>query len=170
MDVLRTERLTLRPLTGDDAPFMLDLLNDASFLRFIGDRGVHTLAAAQAYIRQGPIASYERFGFGLLLVSLADTGPPIGICGLIKRDTLEDVDVGFAFLPAYRSRGYGFEAASAVIEDGRARFGLSTIVAITNPGNEPSIRLLEKLGFAFDRMIRMPDGDVDLRLFRLVSR
>jgi RimJ/RimL family protein N-acetyltransferase len=165
MAVLETERLSLRRLNDDDAPFMLRLLNEPSFIRFIGDRGVRTPDDARAYIRRGPIASYDRFGFGLLLVTLREVGTPIGICGLLKRDTLDDVDVGFAFLPAYWSEGYGFESASAVIEDGWKTFRLPRIVAITHPDNAASIRLLDKLGFGFERMIRMPDSDGDLRLF-----
>jgi RimJ/RimL family protein N-acetyltransferase len=170
MAVLETERLTLRRLNEDDAPFMIGLLNEPSFIRFIGDRGVRTPDDARAYIRNGPIASYDRFGFGLLLVTLREVGTPIGICGLLKRDTLDDVDVGFAFLPAYWSRGYGFESASAVIEDGWTTFRLQRIVAITDPENVVSIRLLEKLGFGFERMVRMADDDGELRLFGLAAQ
>lgn len=169
MLTLETERLTLRGLTEDDAPFIVGLLNDPSFIRFIGDRGVRSSDDARTYIVNGPIASYNRFGFGLLLVTLKDPATPIGICGLLKRDTLEDVDVGFAFLPAFCSQGYGFESASAVIEDGWKTFGLARIVAITNPDNLASIRLLEKLGFASERMIRMPGDNEELRLFASVA-
>jgi RimJ/RimL family protein N-acetyltransferase len=161
---LDTGRLLLRPLTEDDDAFIVALLNDPSFLRFIGDRGVRTPEDARTYIRRGPVASYVRHGFGLLLVALRDTGTPIGICGLLKRDTLEDVDVGFAFLPEYCGKGYGFESASAVLADGRASFGLRRIVAITDPENVASIRLLEKLGLPFERMITMPAEQKTLRL------
>jgi RimJ/RimL family protein N-acetyltransferase len=162
---LKTDRLALRPITEDDAAFMLELLNEPSFVRFIGDRGARTPDDASAYIRKGPVASYKRFGFGLLLVTLKEDKTPIGICGLLKRDTLEDVDVGFAFLPAYWSNGYGFESASAVIADGRKTFGLTRIVAITNPCNVASIRLLEKLGLTFERTIRMAEEGEELRLY-----
>jgi RimJ/RimL family protein N-acetyltransferase len=161
---LDTPRLHLRPLGEDDGAFMVALLNDPAFLRYIGDRGVRTPEDACAYIRRGPVASYERFGHGLLLVALRDTGTPIGICGLLRRDTLPDVDVGFAFLPDYCWKGYGFESASAVLADGRASLGLKRIVAITDPENAPSIRLLEKLGLAFERMIMMPGETKVLRL------
>jgi [ribosomal protein S5]-alanine N-acetyltransferase len=161
---IETERLQLRPLTEADDTFIVSLLNDEAFLRFIGDRGVRTPAGARVYIRQGPVASYRRFGHGLLLVVLRDTQTPIGICGLLKRDTLQDVDVGFAFLPDYRGQGYGFESAAAVMEDGRASLGLGRIVAITDPENVASIRLLEKLGMRFERMIAPPDGSKALRL------
>jgi RimJ/RimL family protein N-acetyltransferase len=169
MLVLHTDRLTLRPLTEHDAAFILQLLNEPSFIRFIGDRGMRTPHDARAYIRKGLVASYERFGFGLLLVTLKEDGTPIGICGLLKRDTLEDVDVGFAFLPAYWSKGYGFESASAVIADGRTTLGLTRIVAITNPDNVASIRLLEKLGLTFERMIRIADEGKELRLYGWIA-
>ncbi len=146
MNVLETERLTLRRITLDDAEFIRGLLNEPSFLEFIGDRGVRTLDDARAYIRNVPVASYERFGFGMFLACLKESGTPIGICGLLKRDWLEDVDVGFAFLPAYWSKGYAVESASAVMAYGRSVFGLSRILGITKPENEGSIRLLEKLG------------------------
>jgi RimJ/RimL family protein N-acetyltransferase len=167
---LETDRLALRPLTEADAAFIRELLNEPSFIKFIGDRHVRTSDDARAYIRNGPLASYKRFGFGLLLVTLKDAGTPIGICGLLKRDTLADVDVGFAFLPAYWSKGYGFESAAAVIADGRARFGLTRIVAITNPENAASMRLLQRLGLTFERMIRMSDEGVDLRLYAWNAR
>jgi [ribosomal protein S5]-alanine N-acetyltransferase len=161
---LQTARLLLRPLTEDDDAFIAALLNDPAFRRYIGDRGVRTPEDARGYIRRGPVASYERFGFGLLLVELRDPQTPVGICGLLKRDTLDDVDVGFAFLPEYCGRGYGFESASAVLADGRTSFGLRRIVAITDPDNVPSIRLLEKLGLPFERMIVMPGETKTLRL------
>src|ERR1700704_4791358 len=111
MTILETDRLLLRKLTADDAEFILDLLNQPSFLQFIGDKGVRTLDDARQYILAGPVASYERFGFGLYLTALKESQVSIGICGLIKRETLEDVDVGFAFLPQFWSKGYAFEAA-----------------------------------------------------------
>ena len=148
----------------DDAPFILELLNDPSFIRNIGDRGVRTLDGARAYIRQGPLASYERFGFGLWLVELKD-GAPIGMCGLLKRDVLEDVDIGFAYLPAYQAKGYGFEGARAVLDHGRDVLRLQRIVAIVNNDNAPSARLLEKLGMKFERMVQPFPDEPPLRLF-----
>jgi RimJ/RimL family protein N-acetyltransferase len=161
---LDTARLRLRPLRESDDAFIVSLLNDPAFLRYIGDRGVRTPGDARAYIRNGPVASYKRFGFGLLRVSLRDTAAPIGICGLLKRETLDDVDVGFAFLPDYCKHGYGFEAASAVLADGRRSFGLRRIVAITDPENVASIRLLDKLGMPFERMVTLSDDKKPLRL------
>src|SRR6267142_3096826 len=105
MHVLETDRLTLRRITTDDAPFILELLNDAAFVRFIGDKGVRNLEDARQYIVKGPLASYEQFGFGIYMVELKTTRQQIGMCGLVKREALEDVDIGFAFLPDFRSKG-----------------------------------------------------------------
>jgi RimJ/RimL family protein N-acetyltransferase len=166
MHVVETERLTLRRFTTEDAPFILELLNDPAFLRFVGDKGVRTLKDARQYLVDGPLASYEQLGFGLYLVALKTTHEPIGMCGLIKRDTLEDVDIGFAFLPEFRRRGYGFEAAAAVKDYALKVLGLKLLLAITNQDNAGSIRVLEKMGFKFDRLIRLaPDAD-ELRLYR----
>ena len=165
MIVLETERLILRRLAEDDAPFILELLNDPAFLRYIGDKGVRTLDGARDYLRSGPLASYERFGFGLYLVELADGGAAIGTCGLLKRDTLEDPDVGFAFLPAYRRQGYALEAASAVLAHGRNDFGLERIVAVVSPENESSIKLLGKLGLGFEGRVRLSEEGEEIYLF-----
>ena len=162
---LRTPRLLLRELTADDAPFILTLLNDPAWIQFIGDRGVRSLEDAEAYIERGPRASYARHGFGLDIVTLAESGTPIGICGLLKRDSLPEPDLGFAFLPGYRSQGYAFEAASAVRDFARGSLHLSGLLAIVHPANTASIRLLEKLGFVFERMTTMPGDDHEVRLF-----
>lgn len=165
MKVLETDRLTLRHLTTDDAPFILALLNDPDFLRFIGDKGVRTQGDARQYIIDGPIASYARLGFGLFLVELNNERIPIGICGLIKRDALEDVDIGFAFLPAHRKGGYGFESALAVRDYAFNVIGLKRIAAITNPDNSGSIKLLEKIGLRFERMIKLTPESIEIRLY-----
>ena len=167
MTSLETERLVLRRLTLNDAPFIVELLNEPSFLRFIGDRGVKTLQDARHYLLKGPITSYTVLGFGLYLVFLKETGEPIGICGLLKRDTLADVDVGFAFLPRYWKSGYATEAARAVVRQGHEIFGLTRIVAITTPDNDSSIRVLEKIGLRFERLIRLGDDPREVRLFAL---
>ena len=167
MTVLETERLALRRLTADDAGFMLGLLNQPSFIRFIGDRGVRTTDDAREYIRGGPAKSYERNGFGMYLVELKEAAVPIGICGLLKRETLDDVDVGFAFLPAYWSRGYALESARAVLSYGKDVLGLKRVVAVTSLDNGSSIKLLEKLGLRFERLIRMSGDDSELRLFAI---
>jgi [ribosomal protein S5]-alanine N-acetyltransferase len=162
--VLTTKRLTLRRLGPADAEFMVELLNDPAFLRFIGDKGVRTTDDACQYILDGPMASYDRNGFGLWLVELKETGLPVGMCGLLKRESLPDVDIGFAFLPAHRSRGYAFESASAVLEYGRTEFGLKRIVAITDPDNAGSIRVLQKIGMRFERMITVSEGTPEIQL------
>ncbi len=163
--VLETARLRLRHLGADDAGFIVQLLNEPAFIRNIGDRRVRTPEDGRGYIANGPVASYQRHGFGLLAVELKEIGAPIGICGLLKRDTLEDVDIGFAFLSRYWSKGYAVEAARAVLDYGRNTVGLRRVVAITVPENEPSIRLLEKIGLRFERMVRISQDEPELRLF-----
>jgi ribosomal-protein-alanine N-acetyltransferase len=120
---------------------------------------------ARLYILNGPMASYARFGFGLFAVELKEIGEPVGICGLLKRDSLEDVDIGFAFLARLRAKGFATESAAAVMEYGRSTLGLQRIVAITSPDNEGSIRVLGKIGLRFEKMIRMPGSTDDTRLF-----
>ena len=165
MNVLETDRLIVRRLSPDDAEFILRLLNEPSWLRFIGDKGVRTIEDARAYILRGPVEMYSRLGFGLYLVAIKGGGPPIGICGLIKRDSLEDVDIGFAFLPEYWGRGYAYEAASAVMAYGGNVLGLKRIVAITSVDNDSSARLLEKLGLRFEGMVKLSNDSEEVRLF-----
>jgi len=165
VSVVATDRLVLRRLSTDDAEFILELLNEPSFLRFIGDKGVRTLDDAREYILRGPVDSYERNGFGLYLTVLKEGGVPIGICGLLKRESLEDVDVGFAFLPRFWSRGFAFESASAVMAYGRSALGLKRIVAVTDPDNDGSIRVLEKLGLRFEKMVRLSEDGPEIKLF-----
>jgi RimJ/RimL family protein N-acetyltransferase len=165
MKVLETERLILRRMTVEDSEFILELLNDPSWLRFIGDKGVRTLEDARGYILKSLVAMYERLGFGLYLTELKDGGVPAGICGLIKRDSLEDVDIGFAFLPEFCGKGYAYESASAVMAYGKRTFGLNRLVAITTPDNYPSAKLLEKLGFNFEGMVKLSDDSEEVSLF-----
>jgi ribosomal-protein-alanine N-acetyltransferase len=162
--VAETGRLRLRRFTADDAPFVLELLNDPDFLRNIGDRGVRTDADARGYILDGPVASYERNGFGLYLVELAASGDPIGMCGLVRREALPGPDIGFAFLPAWRGRGYGLEAARAVMRHAEEDCGLRRLVAIVSPGNTASRRLLERIGFRFEGMTRLADDAAEVEL------
>jgi RimJ/RimL family protein N-acetyltransferase len=164
MKVLETDRLIIRRLTFEDAAFILELVNDPAWLRFIGDRGVRTLADARNYILKGPMEMYDRLGFGLYLAELKEEGVPIGMCGLIKRDSLKHVDIGFAFLPDFRGKGYAYEAASAVLAYGKNTLGLERIVAIVSPGNDSSIKLLGKLGFQFEQMITLSARD-EVKLF-----
>lgn len=165
MIVLETDRLVLRRLTSTDAPFIVELLNDPDWIRYIGDRGVHTLQQAADYIAAGPARMYASHGFGLYLTELKAGGDPIGICGLVKRAFLEDVDVGFAFLPRYRGEGYAFEAAAAVLRYAASALGLRRVVAITASDNERSARLLEKLGLRYEQMVAYPGEEEEVRLF-----
>ena len=163
----QTPRLVLRPLTTGDADVIRELFNDASFLRFVGDRGVRTSEQARLYIESGPLASYACRGFGLNLVELKATGEAVGICGLLQRDELPAPDLGFALLPRFRSQGYAFEAAEAVLAHARHTLGLERVLAITSPDNAASIKILERLGFRFDRLVRLSAAGADLKLFQL---
>jgi RimJ/RimL family protein N-acetyltransferase len=163
--VLETERLQLRMLSLDDADFILRLLNEPSFIQNIGDRGVRTIDDARAYILQGPIVSYEKFGFGLWIVETKSTGLPVGICGLLKRDVLDDVDIGYALLPEFWSQGYALESASAVLAYAKEKLGSKRVLAVVNPDNQSSIRLLEKMGFQYERMIRLAEDAAEIKLF-----
>ncbi len=165
MTVFETQRLSLRRFEAEDAEFVLALVNDPSWLRFIGDKGVRTLEQARDYIESGPKAMYARTGFGLYLVQVRETGVPVGMCGLIKRDALDDVDIGFAFLDAFRGQGYAQEAAAGTLEHGRSAYGLTRIVAIVKPDNDRSIRLLGKLGMSPERRLTLPGSDAELELF-----
>lgn len=156
--VLETGRLRLRRLGPEDAPFMLRLVNDPDWLRYIGDRGVRTLADAERYIANGPVAMYDRHGFGLLAVERKEERGPIGICGLLKRETLPDVDIGFAFLPEHRGRGYAFEAAEETIAWARDVLRLPRVIAITAPDNVRSRTLLERIGLRYERTMVLHPG------------
>lgn len=167
MNIIETERLILRHLSTNDAPFILELLNDPSFIQNIGDRNVRTIADAESYITKGPVSSYEKNGFGLDLVTLKETGESIGICGLIKRDTLEDVDIGYAFLPKFWKKGYAVESARAVLEYGLTVQKLKRIVAITLEANRGSVRVLERIGLTFEKMVNLAGDDEELMLFAI---
>lgn len=152
-------------MTLDDAAFMLELLNDPAYIQYIGDRKVRTLEGAQIYMKKGPLASYGENGFGLRVVELKKSGEPIGVCGLIKRETLDDVDIGYAFLPKFWAQGYATEAALAVTTFARDVVCLKRIVGITDPDNTGSIHVLEKLGMKFEKMVRLSADDIELKLF-----
>ncbi len=165
MKILETKRLTLRQVSTDDAEFILALLNEPSFIRNIGDRGVRTLDEARAYILDRLVASYDNFGFGMYLVILKETGAPAGLCGLVRRDSLDDVDIGYAFLPQYWSKGYATESALAVKEYAKNTIGLERLVGITDPDNQGSIQVLEKIGLEFEKMVRLSEDDIELKLY-----
>jgi [ribosomal protein S5]-alanine N-acetyltransferase len=165
MQVIQTERLNLRWLNEGDAVFILDLLNQPSWLKFIGDRGVRNLDDARAYINNGPLAMIKQHGFGLYLVELKSNQQAIGLCGLIKRETLDDVDIGFAFHPDCWGKGYAREAAKACLDYASKQLKLSRLVAITLPENNASIRVLKSIGMQYDKDICLGDSDEVLQLY-----
>lgn len=126
---------------------------------------MRTRADAEKYLENGAMVSYAKNGFGLLAVTLTETGETIGMCGLIKRDALEDVDIGYAFLPSFWSQGYAIEAAQGVMNFAKEVIGLKRIVAIVDPANAGSVRVLEKLGMTFERMMKLSEDDIELKLF-----
>lgn len=167
MKILDTERLTLRTLDTDDAPFYLELVNDPSFLQYIGDKGVRTLEQARRAIADGPQAMQRELGHSLYLVQRRSDGAPLGMCGLIKRDSLPGVDIGYALMPAYWGQGYAHEAAAAVVAHGRDTVGLQRLLAITSPDNESSIGLLHKLGLRFVEFTHLPPDQRPTNIYQL---
>lgn len=162
---ISTGRLVLRPFTLGDDVFILRLLNDPGFVRHIADKGVRDLEGARRYLRDGPLASYARWGFGLWRVELADDDTPIGMAGLLKRDYLPDMDIGYAFLPEHGGQGYAREAAAGVLDYARGRLNAPRVLAIVKEDNARSIRLLERLGFEPEGTVRPPGEQADVRLF-----
>lgn len=165
--ILETERLILREFTTEDAPFILKLVNSPGWLEYIGDRKIRTEEQARSYLENGPMKSYKDHGYGLSMVALKKDETPIGMCGIINRANLENPDIGFAFLPEYIRQGYGMEIAGATMNFAHENLKLPTVCAITVTGNIASIRLLEKLGMKFSRMINFPDDPVELMLYRM---
>ncbi|MEN7343643.1 MAG: GNAT family N-acetyltransferase [Pseudomonadota bacterium] len=167
--ILRTERLTLSYLSPADAPFILELVNDPDWLRFIGDKAIHSIEDAEDYIRTGPMSMYEVGGLGMLRVARASDNDVIGVCGLVDREGLDDIDIGFALLPSYRQRGYAREAALAVLADAFQSPRLGQVAAIALPHNLPSITLLTSIGFRHSESIRLP-GEKDVLSLFMLSR
>jgi RimJ/RimL family protein N-acetyltransferase len=166
LNVIETERLNLREMSEGDAGFVLELLNDPGFIRFIADRGVRTLESAARYIEERFVASYRKHGFGLWLVETKGGREAAGMCGLLKRGApVPGVEVGYAFLPKFRGRGYAYEAAAAAQRYAREALGLPSLYAVVNPDNDASIRLLEKLGLRFERPVRLEGEESDISLF-----
>lgn len=165
MKILETERLVLSHLTLADASFMLELMNEPEFIEFVADRGLRTEADAALYLAEKILPSYERFGFGLWRVDLRNSETAIGICGLLKRDTLDHPDVGFSILKRFRRKGYAYEAAAAVLNYGRTVLSITEICGITAPNNRISIQLLEKLGLKLQRKIHVPGYGTESLLF-----
>jgi len=165
---LETERLILRAFTTHDADFLFALMNTPGWLQFIGDRGIRSVDDARNYIVARIASSYANFGFGFYVMELKAGGAPIGMSGLIKRETLDDVDVGFALLPEHEGKGYAYEATAAVVTYAWDVIKLKRLVAIVVESNQPSIRLLEKLGMTFEKKIK-PTTD-ELMLFVMDNR
>ncbi len=165
MSILETKRLILRETSVDDAEFMLDLLNQPSFIKYIGDRNVRTIAEAEAFIETRYRQSYRDNGFGLYVVELKETAVPIGICGFVKRDTLPAPDIGFAFLPQFCGKGFAVESAAGSMKFGQETLGFTKVLAITTQDNESSGKLLLKTGFKFVELVKMPHDDDVLKLF-----
>lgn len=165
MFILETDRLILRKFFLGDAPFILELLNTPTWLQFIGDKGVKNLEDAENYLKNGSLKSYEENGFGFYLVAKKSTQKPIGMCGFIKRDELEDVDLGFAFLPDFIGKGFGYEIAQATLHYGKEILKLGRIIAIVDPQNTASNALLQKLGFVFEKTIHFGEKKTSLNLY-----
>lgn len=166
--IIETERLTLRRLNRDDAKFILDLLNQPSWLSFIGDKNVYNLNDAKKYIELAPMTMYERFGFGLFLVCDKKTSIPMGLCGLMKRDNLDDADIGYAFLPEFWQQGFALEAVKSVLKYAKNTHKLSRVLALSKSSNAASIKLLMKIGFNFDRDLKLLDDEENLQVYQLL--
>ncbi len=163
--VIETKRLILRKFTLEDAPFFIELVNTPAWLQFIGDRNVHTVEEAENYLRNGNLKSYVEHGFGFYLVAIKESNEAIGMCGLVKRDSLEDIDIGFAFMPNSIGKGYGYEAASATLDYALNILKLGRIVAIVDPQNASSIALIKKIGLKYEKMVQISTNDIELMLF-----
>lgn len=162
--ILETERLLLREFNLDDTRFVLELLNSPNWIEFIGDRGIKSTTDAEGYIVNSLEKSYKENGFGLWLVQLKDSNTPIGMCGLVNRDTLEDIDIGFAMLPNYSNSGYGYESATATLNYAKNTLKITKVIGITDTGNTASIKLLNKIGLYFEKSVKSPEGDTLLVL------
>jgi len=160
--ILETERLVLQEFSIDDAEFILSLLNTPGWLKYIGDKNVRSVEYAVDYLEEGPIKSYKENGFGLWLTLLKNNNTPIGMCGLIKRESLDNIDIGFALLPEYSKLGYGYEIAQATINYAKHDLGIDKVVAITDSNNVPSIKLLNKLGLQFEKKLKLSENDIVL--------
>jgi RimJ/RimL family protein N-acetyltransferase len=166
MKVTETSRLVLRLVEETDAGFIMKLLNEPGWLQYIGDKGIRTIDDAKGYILDGPRAMYEREGFGLFLTERKEDHAPIGLCGLIKREGLEDVDIGFAFLSDHQSQGYAFEAARATLDLAKD-IGIKRVVAITTKDNESSSKLLKKLDMQLEGYVTLPNDTEELKKYSL---
>jgi len=159
MKILDTERLTLRTIEPGDAAFYYELVTDPTWLEHIGDKGIRSVEGARTAIIDGPCTMQEKYGHSLYVMERKSDGKPLGLCGLIKRDSLPDVDIGYAIRPAYFGQGYTYEAAAAVVQHARVQLRMKRLLGITSPANTSSIKLLEKLGLVFvENKALPPDG------------
>lgn len=166
MPIAETQRLVISKFTVKDAPFFLELANSPTWIKYIGDRNLKTVEDAEEYIKSRPLKSYSDFGFGFYKLLLKEENlKPIGTCGLVKREELDDVDIGFAMLPDYEGKGFGFESSNAILELAKNKFKIKRISAITLPNNNKSIKLLEKLGLTFEKKVKPFEDDEELLLF-----
>ena len=165
MKILETERTILREVIADDAEFVLDLLNQPSFIKYIGDRNVRTVDEARDYIESRFASSYQKFNYGMWAVELKESATLIGLCGFVRRDTLPDADIGFAFLPQFEKKGFAYESAAATMKYGQNVQKLPRVLAITSKDNFSSQKLLDKIGLKFERLISLSDDAEELKLF-----
>lgn len=165
--ILETDRLILQEFTTADANFILDLLNEPAFHRYIGDKGVRTIDEARIYLTEGAISSYKNSGYGLWLAKTKKNNTSIGMCGLKNRDVLEIPDLGYAFLKQYWSKGYATEAAPGVLTYAFEKLSLNRIAAITHPENKGSEKVLQKLGFQFKKLVYLDDFEGQSKLFEI---
>lgn len=166
MIIAETERLLISKVTLEDAPFFYELMNTPNWLKYIGDRNIKSVKASEENLKNGILKSYKESGFGFYKVLLkSEKNKTIGTTGMVKREQLEDVDIGFGFLPNYEGKGYGYESSIEIMKLAKSKFNLKKIVAITNPDNNNSIKLLEKLGLVFEKRINPFDKDEELLLF-----
>ena len=165
MNVISTDRLLINRITLDDAGFILKLMNDKDWIQNIGDRGIRTIEETEEYIRTRFLKAYDESGFGFYSLILKSDQQIIGIAGLVDREGIDHIDIGYGMLPEFRGKGYAFEATKAIYDYAYEELKLKKIVAIVNPDNTSSIKLLSKLGLEFERMIRFPDEEIDIMLF-----
>jgi len=168
--VCKTENLLLREFSASDAAFTLQLLNSKGWLDYIGNKGVHTIEDAKTYLTSGPISNYKKLGFGLYLVELNDNNTPIGMCGLLKREALPNVDIGFAFLPEYMKKGYAREAVKAILDHIHKNLKIKIVLAITQENNQRCIKLLNALGFAYQKNVKLSNDEQELLLYSIELR
>lgn len=160
-----TDRLKLRPFNLNDSLFIIQLLNSPGWLEFIGDRNVKTEEQAKNYLIKGPILSYRQNGFGLSMVELKTDTIPIGMCGILKRESLENPDIGFAFLPEFTGQGYAYEITKATLTYASVNLNMPVVWAITVSANASSIKLLEKIGMRYKNKFSFPNEKEELLLY-----